>query len=105
MKAITTKEKLPKFLLVSKVAESHGYNKFLPTPWKAGEIVKVSSYEEQIPNRKYDDIFQFVKPIKESDFRMRFVKVIRKDENGKWNLVHVAGWEQFELLNNKKSAK
>ena len=98
MEAITNKEKLPKFLVVNKEPESKTYNKHLIRPWKKGEIVKVAPFEEQVPNRKYDDKFKYVKTMSDKDFRKRFVKVFRKNDDGKWNLVFVKDWSSFDLL-------
>lgn len=105
MKAIIDIDKLPKFLVVNGEPESKPYNKHLLKPWKKGEIVKVAPIEEQVPNRKYDDTFKFAKPITLENFRKCYVKVIRKDEEGKWTLTYTAGWDQFELLNNIKKSK
>ena len=48
MKAITTKEKLPKFLEVNAEAPSKPWNKYLLKPYEKGEIVKVAPFEEQV---------------------------------------------------------
>ena len=45
MKAITTKEKLPKFLVVNAEAPSKPWNKYLLKPYEKGEIVKVAPFE------------------------------------------------------------
>lgn len=102
MKAITNKEKLPKFLVVNGEPESTPYNKHLLKPWKKGEVVKVVSFEEQVPNRKHQDMFKYTEPMSDEDFRKRYVKVIRKDDEGKWSLVYTEGWKSFDLLTNKK---
>lgn len=107
MKAITEKGKLPKFLIVNGVPETLSYNKHLLKPWKKGELVKVAPFEEQVRNNKYDDQLKYVKPDNDPlHFRQKFVKVIRKDEEGNWSLVYTAGWDIFDLLtNNKKKQK
>lgn len=50
MKAITNKEKLPKFLMVNDIPEKRSWNKHLLKPYKKGEIVKVAPFEEQKRN-------------------------------------------------------
>lgn len=105
MKAITTKEKLPKFLVVNGEPESKPWNKHLLKPFKKGEIVKVAPFEEQIRNDKYDDQFQYCKPNNDPEhFRKRYVVVYRKDDEGKWTLKYTQGWDSFDLLTikNKK---
>lgn len=102
MKAITNKEKLPKFLVVNGEPESKTYNQHLLKPWKKGEIVKVAPFEEQVPNRKHDDVFKLVKPHSVEFFRKRYVKVIRKDDDGQWSLVYTASWSNFDLLTKQK---
>jgi len=102
MKAITNKEKLPKFLVVNGEPESTPNNKHLLKPWKKGEVVKAASFEEQVPNRKYQDMFKYTEPMSDEDFRKRYVKVIRKDDEGKWSLVYTESWKSFDLLTNKK---
>ena len=101
MKAITSKEKLPKFIVVNGNPESESYNKHLLKPWKKGEIVKVAPFEEQIPNHKYDDMFKHSKGCNDKEFKQRFVKVIRKDDKGNWSLVYTESWKSFDLLTNK----
>ena len=102
MKAITKKEKLPKFLVVNKVPETRTFNKHLLKPWKAGEIVRVAPFEEQVRNTAYDHMFKYCKPDNNPEhFRQRYVKVIRKDDEGKWTLVYTEGWESFDLLTTK----
>lgn len=103
MKAITNKERLPKFLVVNGEPESKLYNKHLLKPWKKGEVVKVASFEEQVPNRKYQDMFKYVGTISDEDFRRNYVKVIRKDDEGKWSLVYTESWKSFDLLTNNKT--
>jgi len=106
MKAITNKEKLPKFIVVNGNPESESHNKYLPKPWKKGEVVKIAPFEEQIPNHKYDGKFKYAKGYNDEEFKQRFVKVIRKDDKGKWNLVYTESWRSFDLLTNKiKKAK
>lgn len=102
MRAITQKEKLPKFLVVNKNPESMSYNKHLLKPWKSGEVVRVADFEEQVPCRKYENNFKFATPMSDELFKKRYVKVIRKDEEGKWSLVYTQNWNSFDLLTNKK---
>lgn len=106
MKAITVKEKLPKFLVVNGEPETKPWNKHLLKPWKKGEVVKVAPIEEQVRNSDYDDKFQYVKPNNDPMwFRKRYVVVYRKDENGKWTLKYTQGWESFDLLTIKKRSR
>ena len=106
MKAITEKEKLPKFLIVNGVPETQSYNKHLLKPWKKGELVKVAPFEEQVRNDKYDDQLKYVKPDNNPlHFRQKYVKVIRKDDNGEWTLTYIAGWEYFDMLKLIKRTK
>lgn len=106
MKPITEKEKLPKFLIVNGVPETQSYNKYLLKPWKKGELVKVIPFEKQVRNNKYDDMFKHITPSTDlNSFRERFVRVVRKDDNGNWTLIYSAGWEIFDLLTNNKKKK
>lgn len=99
MKAITKKEKLPKFLVVNAEAPSKTWNKYLLKPYKKGEIVKVAPFEEQVRCDKYDHMFQYCKPNNDPEhFRKRYVVIYRKDEQGKWSLKYTEGWESFDLL-------
>lgn len=96
MKAITSKEKLPKFLMVNDIPEKRSWNKHLIKPYKKGEIVKVAPFEEQKSN---DDQFRFVKPNNDPLwFRQRYVVIYRKDDNGKFTLKYIEDWESFDLL-------
>lgn len=104
MKAITNKDKLPKFLIVNDIPEKRSWNKHLLKPYRKGEIVKVASFEEQQRNTKYDDWFKFVKPNNDPNwFRERYVVIYRKDENGKFTLKYTEGWESFDLLTKIKT--
>lgn len=103
MKAITKKEKLPKFLVVNDEPEKKPWNKYLLKPYKKGEIVKVAPFEEQVRNDKYDDQFKYVKPNNDPMwFRSNYVVIYRKDENGKFTLKYTEGWKTFDLLTNNK---
>lgn len=103
MKAITKKEKLPKFLVVNGEPESKPWNKHLLKPFTKGEVVKVAPFEEQVRCDKYDDKLQFSKPNNDPEwFRQRYVVIYRKDEQGKWTLKYTQGWDSFDLLTIKK---
>ena len=103
MKAITKKEKLPKFLVVNDEPEKKPWNKHLLKPYKKGELVKVAPFEEQVRNNKYDDQFKYVEHNDNPEhFRKRYVVIYRKDENGKFTLKYTQGWESFDLLTNNK---
>ena len=59
MKAITNKEKLPKFLMVNDIPEKRSWNKHLLKPYKKGEIVKVAPFEEQKRNDAYEKLSHY----------------------------------------------
>ena len=102
MKAITTREKLPKFLIVNDTPEKRSWNKHLPKPYRKGEVVRVAPFEEQKRNTDWDDTFQYVKPNNDPLwFRQRYVVVYRRDENGKFTHKCTEGWESFDLLTRK----
>ena len=104
MKAITSKEKLPKFLVVNDVPEKTSHNKHLLKPYKKGEIVKVAPFEEQVRCDKYDHMFKFIKPNNNPlHFRSKYVVVYRKDENGKFTLKYTNGWKSLDLLTKNKN--
>ena len=48
MKPITNVKNLPTFLVVNSIAEKNSWNKYLPYPYKAGEIVMVAPAEQQV---------------------------------------------------------
>lgn len=104
MKPILSAANYPKFLVVNKEPTTQGFNKHLLKPWEEGELVKVAPFDEQKRNDKYDDMFKYSKPDNNVwNFRKRYVKVIRKDEEGKWTLVYTASWSYFnQLTKNKK---
>lgn len=103
MKAITNKDKLPKFLIVNDISEKRSWNKHLLKPYQKGEIVKVAPFEEQQRNTKYDDPYRF-KPNNDPNwFRERYVVIYRKDENGKFTLKYTESWESFDLLTKIKT--
>ena len=103
MKAITSKEKLPKFLVVNEVPEKMPHNKHLLKPYKKGEIVKVAPFEEQVRCDKYDHMFKFKPDNDPEHFRQKYVVVYRKDENGKFTLKYTNGWDSFDLLTKNKN--
>lgn len=106
MKAITNKEKLPKFLMVNDIPEKRSWNKHLLKPYKKGEIVKVAPFEEQKRNDADGDQFRFVKPNNDPLwFRRRYVVIYRKNDNGKFTLKYTEDWESFDLLTNRKVTK
>ena len=104
MKAITSKEKLPKFLVVNDEPEKKSHNKHLLKPYKKGEIVKVAPFEEQVRCDKYDHVFKYGKPDNNPlHFRSKYVVVYSKDENGKFTLKYTNGWDSFDLLTKNKN--
>lgn len=103
MKAITNKDKLPKFLIVNDIPEKRSWNKHLLKPYQKGEIVKVAPFEEQQRNTKYDAQYR-IKPNNDPNwFRERYVVIYRKDENGKFTLKYTESWESFDLLTKIKT--
>lgn len=89
MKSIINNQEWPKFLRVSDL-KSVTWNKYLLKPLEKGELVKVLPISEQVPTTD----------ITVEQFRRQFVRVLRKDENGQWNLRYTCSWEIFEHLNN-----
>jgi len=98
MKSIIKEDKLPKFIVVNGESEKTSWNKHLLKPLMKGEIVRVSPYSEQIPDNKYDGSLKYAKPYTVKRFKEKFVKVIRKDDKGKWTLPYILGWENVDLL-------
>ena len=88
MEAILNKEKWPKFLRVNGEMKRVNFNKYLLKPWVKGEIVKVVPWDEY---KKWIETEEF-------QVRKRYVKVVRKDENGKWTLCYTWNWKIFEPL-------
>ena len=88
MKAITNEKEWPKFLRVNDFLNNVSWNKHLLKPWDKGELVRVLPISEQIPSTN----------MSVEHFRRKFVKVIRKDENGKWTLRYTWSWDIFEHL-------
>ena len=93
MKPITNVKNLPKFLVVNSIAEKNSWNKYLPYPYKAGEIVMVAPAEQQVSSK-------YVNSTPEK-FRIHYFKIIRKDETNKWNYVCVIEWREVEMLKKK----
>ena len=88
MKPIIETSKLPKFLMVNGLQPKQPWNSHIQKPWVEGEVVMVS--ENQKPSN-------FLR-CSESYFRNRFVRVLRKDAQGKWTLEYVSSWDNFNLL-------
>lgn len=107
MRPITNPKELPKFLVCNEVPEKQwSWNKHLPMPWRVGEIVKVREAEVQKHDTKYDStLHPKVKPYTDEEFSERFVRILRKDANGKFTIPQVGEWMQFELLKNIKQIK
>lgn len=101
MKAIRKNEKFPKFLITNQECEKGSWNKYILFPWKNKEIVRVEDIALQIPNHKYDKNFKYVEPTTNSDFKKKYVRVIRKDKEGKWTIHQTGEWSYFEMLNKK----
>lgn len=93
MKAPKNISSYPKFVVVNQVVNKQSWNKCLPKPWVEGEICRVAPEDQQRAS-KYCDV-----PLEV--FRKRFVTVLRKGDGGKFDLVYVAEWQQFDELSNK----
>jgi len=91
MQAILVQEDLPKMLVVNPDIEKTPWNKYFRKPFKTGELVRVNP--EQLPAKS-------CKMTKES-FRRNYVSVIRKDENGEWNLTYTLSWKYFNKIGKK----
>lgn len=90
MEAIVNEANWPKFLRVNDTMTNNNVNKYLLKPWKKGEIVRVLPYNEQVsPTEMRTELF-----------RMRYVRVVRKDETGAWALNYTWNWGIFENLKN-----
>lgn len=83
MQPILDIKKGPKILVVNEQPEKTNWNKYLPRPWKKGEIVKVHPNQGGISNNRL------------------YVRVIRKDDQGNWNIPHVTGWSFFNTIKAK----
>ena len=91
MKAIVEKTSLPAFLkVIQGIQQKRPFTRHLLHPLKDGELVKVAPWEEQVS-----------KIMTPEQFRRRYVKVIRKDEDGKWSLIYGLDWDTFEPLKRK----
>lgn len=88
MEAILSKQAWPKFLRVNGAMERVNSNKHLLKPWVKGEVVKVLPYEEQ--KGTCGD--------PEERFRRTYVRVLRKDDEGKWTLTYTWNWTIFDTL-------
>ena len=91
MKAIVEKSSLPAFLkVIQDIQQKRPFTRYLLHPLKGGELVKVAPWEEQVSTN-----------LTPEQFRRRYVKVIRKDADGKWSLAYVLDWGMFESLKRK----
>lgn len=82
--------KYPKFLKCNEVVKGWNWNKYLPMPWRPGELVKVAPEDEQHSH-------PFVNS-SDDKFRKSFVVVCRKDKDGKFSVKNTAEWGQFDIL-------
>ena len=103
MKAITELSKMPKFLQIGKWQIDQSYNKYLPMPYRLGEVVKVQPAEFQKPNHDYDHMTPRVNPTRTDWWRERYVAILRKDVSGKFACSCVVPWSAVNFL--KKVAK
>lgn len=83
----------PKFLKCNDIVKYWTWNKYLPIPWKIGELVKVAPESEQHSSKYVGS--------NDSTFRKIYVVVYRKDKNGKFTIKQTAEWRQFNLINSK----
>lgn len=83
--------KYPKYLRCNAEVKTWSWNKYLPKPWTAGEVVKVADETEQHSSPYVGT------PDKE--FRRQYVVVYRKDKDGKFTVRNVAEWRQLTPLN------
>lgn len=92
MEAIVEKTFLPAFLkVIQGIQQKRPFTRYLLYPLKDGELVKVAPWEEQVSTSN----------LTPERFRRRYVKVIRKDADGKWSLTYVLDWDMFESLKRK----
>jgi len=101
MKQIKDYSKLPKFLQVTRWQIEQSYNKYLPNPYKLGEIVKTQPEEAQIVHHEYDHVTPRVPPMTEEFFRERYCRILRKDENGKFTKHCTLEWKALDYLKKK----
>lgn len=92
MKAVLQEQGFPKMLRVSEEVVKKSYNKYLPVPFKVGELVKVVPFKEQN---------SVVEGKTKMDFLRQFVKVVRKDNQGNWVLHYDITWDILEPLTKK----
>ena len=101
MKPVRDYSKLPKFLQVTNWQIDQSYNKYLPKPYKLGEIVKVQPIDVQKPDHEYDHITSRVPPVTNEFWQARYCRIWRKDENGKFNHSCVLEWQALDYLKKK----
>jgi hypothetical protein len=105
MKAITNSP-LPAFLKIANGIAKEGWNKHLPKPFEAGELVKV--HESQTPSKmKFESpsLAHLNSTTPEEKFRKQYVRIYRKNAKGKFENVFVISWEHVEPLLMKKITK
>ena len=104
MKAITQREKMPKFLKANSYLPSKSYNKYLLKPYTPGELVKVAPWEEQKRSTIMDDVLSHKEIINKDPelFRQNYVVIYRKDNEGNWSIKNTMPWCAFDLLTFKK---
>ena len=83
-------KKYPKFVKCGEIVKNWSWNKYLPKPWKVGEIVKVAPEEEQHSS-------QYVGTPDEI-FRKTYLVVYRKGYDGKFSYKCTGELNQFETL-------
>ena len=98
MKAIRDLSKLPKYLQVTKWQVEQSYNKYLPKPYREGEIVKVQPMEAQKPNHMYDHMTLRIPPTTDESFNNSYVRIIRKDSDGRFTHPCALEWSALDYL-------
>lgn len=101
MKPVKDYSKLPKFLQVGKWQVDQSYNKYMPKPYKLGEIVKVQPIDAQKPDHKYDRMTPRVPLTTDEFWRARYCRVWRKDDTGKFTHSCALDWAALEYLKKK----
>lgn len=97
MKPITTEDNFPKILTVSEEIVKESFNKHLPQPLKTNEVVKVLPFSEQTSYKETEQKFKYAKSLTDSQFKKRFVKILRKSESGDWS-VFITSWKNLKPL-------
>lgn len=101
MQPIINSSKLPKFLRVTHWQVIQSHNKYLPEPWREGEIVKVQPAENQRCDHTYDSMTPRVEPCTDEFWRERYCKIWRRDIDGKFTRSCSLEWQALDYLKKK----